>query len=244
MKISELYKYLDGIIPRELSEEWDNDGKMLVSSDKEIKSVLVALDVTPEVAEVAIEGGYDLIVTHHPYIFKPLKGIVDPKFIALINAGVSVFSFHTRLDTVACGVNDCLAKVLGLRNVEPFCEMGRVGVTDKMSFDEFIVKVKKLLNCERLNYVKGSPVIERVALLGGGGKDFWQKAADIADVYITGEMSYNTMLDAHEAGFSVIEAGHFETEFPVCEHICDLILEADPCITVDIMKHCPISTLQ
>ncbi|MBR4880359.1 MAG: Nif3-like dinuclear metal center hexameric protein, partial [Clostridia bacterium] len=96
------------------------------SSDKQVKNVLVALDVTPEVAEVAINGGYDLIVTHHPFIFKPLKGITDPLFISLIKAEVSVFSFHTRLDTVEGGVNDCLSAALGLEKVVPFCEMGRV----------------------------------------------------------------------------------------------------------------------
>ena len=243
MNVAELYKYFDEIIPRELSEDWDNDGNMLISSDKEIKNVLVALDVTPEVAEVAINGGYDLIVTHHPLIFKPLKNIADPMLISLIQAEVSVFSFHTRLDTVKGGVNDCLASALDLKNVEPFCEMGRVGDTDEAPFEEFILKVKEALGCERINYVKGKDTVKRVALLGGGGKDFWADAARVADVYITGETSYNTMLDAHKAGFSVIEAGHFHTEFPVCERICDLLLEADEGLNVDIMKFYPVNTL-
>ena len=82
-----------------------------------------------------------------------------------------------------------------------------------------------------------------MALLGGGGKDFWADAAKVADVYITGEMSYNTMLDAHKAGFSVIEAGHFHTEFPVCERICDLLLDADGSLNVDIMKFYPVKTV-
>ena len=243
MNVTELYKYFDTVIPCELSEDWDNDGRMLISSDKEIKNVLVALDVTPEVAEVAINGGYDLIVTHHPLIFKPLRGIVDPMLVSLIQAQVSVFSFHTRLDTVEGGVNDCLAATLGLKNVEPFCEMGRVGDIDEMSFDEFVIKVKQALGCDRVNFVKGTDTVKRVALLGGGGKDFWADAAKVADVYITGEMSYNTMLDAHKAGFSVIEAGHFHTEFPVCDRICDMLLEADGGLNVDIMKFYPVNSI-
>ncbi len=243
MNVTQLYKYFDEIIPRELSEDWDNDGNMLLASDKEVKSVLVALDVTPEVAEVAIKGGYDLIVTHHPLIFKPLKGLTDQMLVALIKAEVSVFSFHTRLDTVPGGVNDCLAAALGLENTEPFCEMGRVGYIDEMPFEEFLVKVKQDLECDRINYVKGKDSVKKVALLGGGGKDFWTDAAKCADVYITGEMSYNTMLDAHKEGFSVIEAGHFHTEFPVCERICDLLLEADDTLNVDIMKFYPVNTL-
>ena len=243
MNVTELYRYFDTVIPAELSEDWDNDGRMLISSDKEIKNVLVALDVTPEVAEVAIKGGYDLIVTHHPLIFKPLKGIIDPMLVSLIQAEVSVFSFHTRLDTVSGGVNDCLAATLGLKNTEPFCEMGRVGDIDEIPFDEFVINVKKVLGCDRVNYVKGEDTVKKVALLGGGGKDFWADAAKVADVYITGEMSYNTMLDAHKAEFSVIEAGHFHTEFPVCERICDLLLDADGSLNVDIMKFYPVKTV-
>ncbi len=243
MNTVQLYRNFDEMIPCELSEDWDNDGRMLISSDKEIKSVLVALDVTPEVAEVAVNGGYDLIVTHHPLIFKPLRGIVDPMLVSLIQAEVSVFSFHTRLDTVEGGVNDCLAAALGLENVEPFCEMGRVGDIDEISFEEFAVKVKDILGCERINCVKGKDNVKRVAVLGGGGKDFWADAAKVADVYITGEMSYNTMLDAHKAGFSIIEAGHFHTEFPVCERICDMLLEADEALNVDIMKFYPVNTI-
>ena len=243
MKVTELYKYFDEKIPCDLSEDWDNDGRMLVASDKEVKNVLVALDVTPEVVDVAVNGGYDLIVTHHPLIFKPLKGITDPKLTALIKAEVSVFSFHTRLDTVEGGVNDTLAAALGLKNVEPFCEMGRVGVTEEISFDDFASFVKNKLGCDNITFVKNTDKVKRVALLGGGGKDFWPEAARIADVYITGEMSYNTMLDAHEAGFSVIEAGHFHTEFPVCDTICDMLLDADPALNVDIMKFYPVNCL-
>lgn len=243
MKVTQLYEYFDKIIPCELCEDWDNDGRMLISSDKEIKNVLVALDVTPEVAEVAINGGYDLIVTHHPLIFKPLRGIVDPMLVSLIKAEVSVFSFHTRLDTVEGGVNDCLAAALGLKNVRPFCEMGRVGDIDETIYDEFLEKVKSVLGCDNINYVIGNKTIKRVAVLGGGGKDFWAEAAGVADAYITGEMSYNTMLDAHKSGLTVIEAGHFYTEFPVCERICDLLLDADDSLNVDIMKHYPVKTL-
>ncbi|MBR4880358.1 MAG: Nif3-like dinuclear metal center hexameric protein [Clostridia bacterium] len=113
---------------------------------------------------------------------------------------------------------------------------------EEISFDAFVKKVKDVLGCERINYVKGKDTVKRVALLGGGGKDFWSDTSAVADVYITGEMSYNTMLDAHKAGFSVIEAGHFHTEFPVCDRICDMLLDADAELNVDIMKFYPIKS--
>ena len=143
MKIKELYNYLNEKISPLLSEDWDNDGKMLVSCDKEVKKILISLDVTPEAVKEAIAGGYDLILTHHPMIFKPIKGITDEKFLSLIKADISVFSFHTRLDTVGGGVNDALADLIGLQNTESFEEMGRVGeLPQKMTADEFALYVK------------------------------------------------------------------------------------------------------
>ncbi len=243
MKISRLYEYFDEKLPLELREDWDNDGKMLISSDKEVKKVIVALDLTPCVIKKAIDESYDLIVTHHPVIFKPIKGITDPKFTALIKADVSVFSFHTRLDTVKGGVNDTLAALLGLKNIYPFAEMGRVGDIEETEFDVFAETVKGKLACEKINVVKNTDRVKKVALLGGGGKDFWEEAAKEADVYITGEMSHNTMLDAYEAGASIIEAGHFHTEFPVCRTLADMIRDADPEISVDIIEDYPVKTV-
>ncbi|MBE6574223.1 MAG: Nif3-like dinuclear metal center hexameric protein [Ruminococcaceae bacterium] len=244
MTVTELYDYLTAKIPCELSEDWDNDGKMLISSDKSVKKVLISLDVTPEAVKEAIDDGYDLILTHHPMIFKPIKGITNEKFLSLIKADISVLSFHTRLDSVEGGVNDALASLLKLKNVRPFEEMGRVGeLDDEMTPANFADKVKRLLGCDRLNYVEGNKDIKTVSLLGGGGKDFWQAASMCSDVYITGEMSYNTMLDAHEAGFSVIEAGHYFTEFPVCRVLEAFLKEADTGIETKIFDFYPVKAI-
>ena len=117
MTVRDIYEMLSERIPEELSEEWDNDGLMCCpDEDKEIRRVLISLDVTEEIADYAISAGYDLIISHHPLIFKPVKALdisdnVARKLIKLAGAGVSVISLHTRADKVKGGVNDCLRAI-------------------------------------------------------------------------------------------------------------------------------------
>ena len=118
--VKDIYSFLDGLYPRTLSCEWDNDGLMVCrNSEREVKRVLLALDVTRKVADEAISGGYDLIISHHPLIFRPLKQLSEEYSGALIpmklfSAGVSVISLHTRFDAGEGGINDTLAALLGL----------------------------------------------------------------------------------------------------------------------------------
>ena len=137
MTVMELYKALDAAIPRALSCEWDNDGLMCCPDpNKQVERVLIALDITEEVVDDAIEGGFDVILSHHPIIFKGLRAVepsnaVARKTIKLIQNGIAAMSFHTRLDALTGGVNDVLAARLELQNTEPFgvdpIPIGRVG---------------------------------------------------------------------------------------------------------------------
>lgn len=111
--VKELYDRLDAVIPKELSCEWDNDGLMLSpNTGAEVRRAVVALDVTDDTVSFARKVGAELIVTHHPLIFKPLKQLVSDKLVVLIKSGISVFSFHTRLDALDTGVNSALAASL------------------------------------------------------------------------------------------------------------------------------------
>ena len=240
MTIYELYKHFDTVIPRTLSCEWDNDGLMCCpDASREVKKVLVALDATADVATEAIEGGYDAIITHHPFIFKGLKSITDGNFIGsksidLIRAGISVFSFHTRLDTVAGGVNDVLASVLKLNDAVPFGDdgMGRIGTLDApMSAEEFARKVKDALGAPTVSLSTCGKPCYRVAVLGGGGDSATGAAmAAGADTYVTGDLGFHTLTDAPDMGVNLIAAGHFYTENPVCRRICEIVGEADASI--------------
>ena len=131
MTVNELYKKLVARLPDSLAESWDNDGLMVCpDGDAPVRRVLLALDVTETVVDFAIENRFDLILTHHPLIFRPLSSLTEDttvgrKVIKLIKSGIAVISFHTRVDRVDGGVNDVLADLLELSEVEPLGELGK-----------------------------------------------------------------------------------------------------------------------
>lgn len=238
--VKELYDYLDEKIPRALSCEWDNDGLMVCAdASADVKRVLLALDATEAVAKYAAENGFDAVVTHHPMIFSPLRSltVLEPTaakalFFAVNN--IAVMSFHTRLDALEGGVNDTLAAALGVENAVPFgpCgeEIGRVGsLAAPVDFREFCGDVASALSSPCVTAIGAKENVQRVALLGGGGKDFVKSAiAAGADVLVTGEVTYNVMLDAKASGLCLITAGHYHTERPVLAKLYSLIKEKFP----------------
>lgn len=258
MTIRELYAALDARIPRSLSCDWDNDG-LAVCPDPNtpVTGVLVALDPTEDAVNAAREKGYNVLLTHHPLLFRGVKEVsggstVSRKVIALLTSGVSAMAFHTRLDTVDGGVNDTLAVCLGLTDVSSFGDdnnaagkaMGRIGsLPTPMSMADFAALVKERLNTPAVTYADSGKVISRVAVLGGGGdEDAGEALLAGADVYVTGELKYHQLCDIPYEGMSLVAAGHFHTEFPVCATLCDMVkgifAEAgDHQIPVDIYKN-------
>lgn len=249
MKVRELYDYLEKRIPKSLSCEWDNDGLMCCpDGSREAGKVLLTLDVTSGAVEYAIENGYDLIISHHPFIFSGLRavddeGYISAKLIKLIQSKIAVMSFHTRLDAVEGGVNDCLCELLGIRNAEPLYDgdipLGRIGSLDKaISSEELAKRVKEALGSPFVLLSEGKPEALRVAVVGGGGKDFISAArAAGADAFISGRLDYHPMTDApdfKERPMTLIEAGHFYSEQPVCKALKGFILEACPSVECDI----------
>jgi len=230
MTVAKLYERLEELLPRSLSCEWDNDGLMCCPDpDAEVKRVLFTLDVTAQAVDYAVAGGFDLILSHHPMIFRPLTGITDPRFIKLIQNGVSVMSFHTRLDAKEGGVNHVLAELLGLEDVVRLGE-GGVGVVGNlpraMKPDAFAALVKRALKSPKLEVVLTDRPCQRVAVVGGDGKDFLGDAAAIgADTYLTGSLSYNSMTDGEAFGMTLIAAGHYETENPVLPRLVEWVNE-------------------
>ena len=249
MKIRELYNALEIRIPRSLSCEWDNDGLMCCpDGNKSVGKVLIALDVTGAVVEYAKSEGYDVIISHHPFIYKGLKsvddeGYVSAKLISLIETGISVMSFHTRLDAVEGGVNDRLCSLLGLFNVEPLYEdgipLGRVGsLPSSMNSEDLALKVKNILGAPFALLSDSGALASRVALVGGNGSSFISAARKCgADTYISGRLDYHSMTDAPDfksAPLNLIEVGHFYSEHPVCEVLKDMVHNIAPELTCDI----------
>ena len=219
MNVRELYTELNRQIPPSLSCEWDNDGLMLLpNGEREVHRALITLDVTPAAARRAVETGCEVIVSHHPLIFKPVRNVIDPLYISLIKADTAVMSFHTRLDAVDFGVNAALAARLGLIETQQLTdEMGAVGTPHtELSATDYALYVKHSLSADTVTLIPSDRPVRRVAVLGGAGKDFISAAlAAGADVLVTGEAGHHARIDADVLGLTVIEAGHYETEFPV-----------------------------
>lgn len=235
MKVIELYNELTKIIPTSLSCAWDRDGlESCPEPERQVKKVLIALDTTNEVIDRAIEEGTDVIVSHHPLFFGGLGNINALTFdgaraVKLAKNGIATMSFHTRLDALEGGVNDILAERIGLQGVEIVGEerIVRVGeLENEMSVCEFGHLVKEKLSCgdgEREAHIavcSAGRSVKRVALLGGSGGDDIKIAAAVgADTYLTGELKYHERLSASDFGVNLVCAGHFFTEYPVCEFL-------------------------
>ena len=246
MNVRELYDILNKKIPKELSCEWDNDGLMCCpDGSREVKKILVTLDVTAGAISYARENQIDVIISHHPFIFKGLKAINEESHIALgamelIRGGISVMSFHTRLDALCGGVNDTLAELLELSKIIPFGnggeEIGRIGEAEgEITLFELAEKVKDVTGAPCVLVADAKKKVKRVALLGGeGGDDIGAAIAAGADTYVSGRLGYHNMTDAPERGINLIEAGHFYTEFPVCFTLEKMIKEIDPKISTEV----------
>lgn len=233
MTVFEFFNALTELYPSSLSSVWDNDGLMCCPwGDAPIKKVLVSLDATLEAIEYAKKGGFDLILTHHPLIFKGLKAlneydITGRRVISAMQAGISVISLHTRLDAGPGGVNDTLAALLSLTDVEAFGDsdnptLGRIGTTLLSSHGDFAKKIKDATGVPSVTAYVCRP-ISRVAVVGGSGGDLIGDALRAgADTLVTGECGYNKSLDAGENNINIFIAGHYFTEMPVCQKLKEL----------------------
>lgn len=237
MTVYDFYNELNKLYSTELSCSWDNDGLMCSGDiNAPVKKALISMDVTDACLKYAKDNGFDLVITHHPMIFKGLKTVSETTLngkqvvLCLMN-GISVISLHTRLDAGENGVNDCLAQTLGLKDTLPFGDeesptLGRIGTIAPTSAEDFAAWVRDNLGCKSVNAYLSNKIISKVAVVGGGASDFVYPALSAgADAFVCGECRYNTALDAADSGLSVIEAGHYASEFPVCKRLAQLAAE-------------------
>ncbi|MGN1408867.1 MAG: Nif3-like dinuclear metal center hexameric protein [Eubacteriales bacterium] len=239
MTATELYKKIDAFCPKELSCSWDNDG-IMASCDlsAQVRRVLISLDATFEAVDFAAKNGFDTLVTHHPMLFRGAKNVTPEtlagrRIIRALSSGVTVMSFHTRLDACDGGVNDALLNKLGFVCAEKFGDsesrdLGRIAQIEPMTAGKLALLVKIRLGCDSVR-LNGRPdrIVTRVGVCGGDGKDFIYPALSSGcDAFITGDAGYNMAGDAQEEGIITIEAGHYHTEVPVLEVLERLVKEA------------------
>ena len=244
--VRNVFDHLNKLADIKLAEKWDNVGLMLGDFNSEVKNVLVCLDVTTTVVNEAITNNIDLIISHHPLIFKPLKSLdftVDFKsniIKSLVKNDISVISFHTNLDSATLGLNDYLAKILKLNEIQVLFEhsldntagLGRIGKLSKpLKLSDFITYIKNCFSLETVSAIIGDEKeISTIALLGGSGADFIYTLPEV-DVYLTGDVGYHAALDAIEMKKNIIDVGHF-TENLVKDLLLDYISE----LNVEVIK--------
>ncbi len=237
MNVLEFSDALDALYPKALSCSWDNDGLMCCTDPcAQVKKVLVALDATSKVLNMAVAQAFDTVLTHHPLLFKGPKSLIPStatgrRVITALQSSVTVLSLHTRLDAGAGGVNDCLAAALGLSGpLRKFGDsesptLGRIGTTNISDGNAFAVHVKKALQAPAVYAYLCRPV-KQVAVCGGSGGDLvFPALAAGADTIVTGECGYNLCLDGMDSGINIITAGHFHTEQPICQRLAQLAQE-------------------
>lgn len=218
--VAQVLELVNGIAPFELAEEWDNVGLLAGRPDAPVDTVLCALDMSMGVLDEARCVGAQLVVTHHPILFRGRKNLAETDgegrlLCALVRSGVAMIAAHTNYDNASPGVNDALAAALGLEDVRILDSGMRMGTPKQTDFGMFADHAEDVLGGPIRRYGDPGRRISRVAVLGGAGEDYAAIAmAAGADVYLTGEMAYHKALDAVDNGLCVLEAGHAATERP------------------------------
>jgi len=238
VKAADIIRYMEREAPLCLAEEWDNPGLMIGSPEDEAEGVLLCLDVTDDIIEEAIKRGCNMIISHHPLIFRPLKNIRGDSgkgslVMKVIRNYLTVYSAHTNLDYAVNGVNQCLAEALALKNLEPVnllakephgegdkgyeYGLGRSGeLENSMDIMDFCNYVKEKLNAGtvRLSGKRAERMVKKVGVFAGSFSekyvdDFIKKGVDVV---VTGDVEYNSAVDLLEAGIYLLDAGHYTTE--------------------------------
>ena len=251
--VSDILNFVETIAPRPMKMDWDNVGLLCGSKSTPVTKVLVALDPFEHVCKEAAQWGAQVIVTHHPLIFRPLPNITDETSIGrglmtLIKHDISAINAHTNLDQTPGGVNDVLAATLGLENIQVVNPCGitengqpwgllRMGDANEQNLETFLAIVKEKLRCDGLRYVDGGKPVRKVAVGGGACADGFREAMDAGcDTFVTSDIKYNQFWDAHDLGLNLIDAGHFHTENPVVAVLAEKIAAEFPEIEVKIAE--------
>ena len=241
-QVKDVERLLFDWAPAELAADWDNVGLLVGDPDREVRKILTTLDITEPVVEEAIHLGADLIVSHHPVMnctWHPVQSIrCDTRqgriLTKLAENRISAICMHTNLDAAEGGVNDMLAKKLGLLDIKDLSDgkIARVG-TLKYEFPlvEFTRFVVKSLGCNGLRYTDCGKSVHRVAVGGGACGDYIAQAIALGcDTFVTSDLRYHDFLDTKE--LNLIDAGHFPTEQVVVPELCRRLQAVFPAVSV------------
>lgn len=249
MKCSDIIKILQETAPESCACDWDNPGLLAGRSDKEVKKIYIALDASDEAVDAAIREKADLLLTHHPLIFRPVKKINDQNFITkrlvrLIQADISLYAMHTNFDAAPGGMAALAADRLELREVRSLELMGEmekdgvlhpygIGALGRLGTPVTVrtlaEKVKKAFDLPFV-LVYGPGLMEQevktAALCPGSGSSVIEEAISSgAEVLITGDIGHHPGIDAAARGLAVIDGGHYGMEHIFIQHMAAVLEE-------------------
>lgn len=239
-KVKDFYGYLNSIAPFETQEDWDNSGMLVGDMDAEVKKVAVVLDITHEEIKKAKAIGADLIISHHPVIFNPIKSVTRGSVpYELVASSINALCCHTPLDIADGGTNDSLAELLGINVTRADDPILRLGTVEPTTAQELAGKIANTLNT-KVRYADAGRKIEKIAICTGAGCSLIEAAGEI-DAFITGDASHHNFLDCVQAGITLIAAGHYETEIVVVPVLVKKLQAQFPDIEIiDIKQENPI----
>ena len=239
--VADILAFLDTLAPRSLKMDWDNCGLLCGRPGREVRRILVALDPFDTVIDEAIRVKADLLVTHHPLIFRNGLMAVNEDteagrcVLKLVENGIAAINAHTNLDIAPGGINDVLAQTLALAGIETIGEEGllRRGTVSAQPLPQFLAHVKQALGCDGLRYVDGGRPVTTVAVGGGACADEMEEALSAGcDTFVTSDVKYNQFRTAFQLGLNLIDAGHFHTENPAMPVLRDKLQAAFPEVEV------------
>lgn len=239
-KVKDFYGYLNSIAPFETQEDWDNSGMLVGDMDAEVKKVAVVLDITHEEIKKAKAIGADLIISHHPVIFNPIKSVTRGSVpYELVASSINALCCHTPLDIADGGTNDSLAELFGIEVTRTEDPILRLGTVEPTTAENLAGKIAKTLNT-KVRYADAGRKIEKIAICTGAGCSLIEAAGEI-DAFITGDASHHNFLDCIQAGITLIAAGHYETEIVVVPVLVKKLQARFPDIEIiDIKQENPI----
>jgi len=246
--VRDVCRFLEEFAPPAFAEDWDNVGLLVGSSDRDVRCIMTCLTVTPASAAEAVDERVDLVVSHHPIPFRPLKRITTDTtpgrlLLQLIEAGVAIYSPHTAFDSAREGINHWLTEIVGIDRPQPLVIQdaaaqvgaGRYGdLFQKRTVEELAVRLKLALGQERIQVVGDHGREVRRAAVGCGSAGQFLEPARLAgcDVFVTGEASFHTCLEAEASDMAMILVGHYNSERFALDRLSDVIKKQFPALTV------------
>lgn len=250
--VKEIYDFIDSVAPYRTQDSWDNSGLLVGDGDEVVTKALCALDASIPTILEAERLGCQLVLTHHPVIFDPLRSL-DSKVPAalLFKKGIACISSHTNLDSAEYGISDMMVDRLGLRNLHKIIDINRedpvtgrkvgygaIGEADhEMTPEELAKLCRERFNCIAIKYVPGNRAIKTVGMISGAGGSYVTNAHALGcDAYVSGDVKQQDFIEAERLGITLIDAGHFETETIAMEYFKEKLGERFPEVEFVVSK--------